>query len=225
MIRAATSAKRVLVLGATGSAGGSVLRTCLASPHVSDVRAIVRRPIGLSHPKLREITHADFTNYSPIREAFAGVDACFYCLGKSVQQVSGEAEYRVITYDYAVATARALREQSPGATFHFISGSGAHLESRFMWARVKAETERDLLAQFSAACYRPAAIDGMPSASEPALYKALRPVGRIIFKPFRSLYVTGDDIGLAMIQAQLEGIRGLITNSAIRDLADRRREQ
>jgi len=34
---------RILLLGATGSAGGSVLRACLASPRVSSVRAIARR--------------------------------------------------------------------------------------------------------------------------------------------------------------------------------------
>ena len=34
---------KILVFGATGSAGGSVLRVCLAAPDVEEVRAIVRR--------------------------------------------------------------------------------------------------------------------------------------------------------------------------------------
>ena len=212
----------VLILGATGSAGGCVLRTSLASPVVTEVRAISRRATGVSHPKLREIRHDRFDDYTPVLRAFAEVDACFYCLGKSVQQVSGEPEYRTITYEYAMATARALRAQSPAACFHFISGSGASLNSRFMWARVKAETERDLIAQFDAVCYRPAAIDGMPSASEPIAYKLLRPVGRYVFSGMRRFYVTGDDIGRAMLQAQLNAFRGrVIENAEIRDLADR----
>jgi hypothetical protein len=63
----------------------------------------------------------------------------------------------------------------------------------------------------------------MPSASEPALYKAFRPLARSILKPFRSLYVTGEDIGLAMIQAQLRGLRRrVIDNAGIRDLAEQR---
>lgn len=215
---------KVLILGATGSAGGSVLRVCLAAKQVSEVRAIVRRPTGVSHPKLREFTHGKFQDYAAVADAFAGVDACFYCLGKSVRQVSGEAEYRTITYDYAMAAARALRERSPAAAFHFISAAGAAVDSRFMWARVKAETDRDLLAQFEALCYRPAAIDGMPSASEPMLYKAFRPVARVLLKPFRSLYVSGEDIGLAMLQATGDGARKcIVVNSVIRDLADRAR--
>ena len=216
------SGVNVLILGATGSAGGCVLRISLASSVVTEVRAITRRPTGVSHPKLREVRHDRFDDYPPIQQVFAGVHACFYCLGKSVQQVSGEAEYRTITYDYAMAAARALRAQSPSACFHFISGSGASLNSRFMWARVKAETERDLIAQFDAVCYRPAAIDGMPSASEPTAYKLLRPVGRYFFSWMRRFYVTGDDIGRAMLQAQSQGIRGrVIENAEIRDLADR----
>lgn len=214
----------VLVLGGSGSAGGSVLRACLDSTTVRQVRAITRRPLGLTHPKLVEIFHGTYNDYAAVEDSFSGVDACFYCLGKSVRQVSGEAEYRTITYDYALGAARTLRAQSPMAVFHYISGRGTRLESRFMWARVKAEAERDLMAQFDAVCWRPASIDGMPSASEPMTYKALRPIARLIFKPSRSLYVTGEDVGLAMLQAATDGVRRrVIENPEIRDMADRAR--
>lgn len=212
---------RVLILGATGSAGGCVLRMALAAPDVESVRTITRRPVGLAHSKLAETIHDDYADYSRAARASAGVDACFYCLGKSVSQVSGEAEYRRITCDFALAAARMLREQSPHAVFHYLSGAGAHLDSRYMWARVKAETDRDLLASFPVVCWHPAAIDGMPSASEPRKYKIFRPVGRVVFKPFRSLYVTGDDIGRAMLQATRQGTRRrVISNAEIRDIAD-----
>src|SRR5262245_29027461 len=101
----------VVIFGATGSAGGCVLRNSLASPAVTEVRAISRHATGVSHSKLREIRHDRFDDYTPVLRAFAEIDACFYCLGKSVQQVSGETEYRAITYEYAMATARALRAQ------------------------------------------------------------------------------------------------------------------
>jgi uncharacterized protein YbjT (DUF2867 family) len=167
--------------------------------------------------------HDDYERYAPIRSAFDGVDICLFCLGKSVSQVENEAAYRRLTHDFALAAATALKQGSPDATFHFISGSGAGLESRFMWARVKAETERDLLAGFTVVCWRPAAIDGMRSASEPVLYSLLRPLLRLM-RPFRGLYVSGGDIGKAMLQATAEHIRGrIIENREIRDLADRAR--
>lgn len=212
----------ILLFGATGSAGGSVLRVCLASPAVTEVRAIVRRATGLVDPKLREIVHADYLDFAGITEAFAGVDACLYCLGISVMQVSGEAEYRKITHDFAMAAARMLRRQSPLAQFQFTSGKSAGLTSRQMWARVKAETERDLIADVQALCWRPAAIDGVPSAREPIVFKVARPILRVVFGPFRSLYVKGEDIGRAMLEAAVTGDCGrVIENAELRDFADR----
>jgi uncharacterized protein YbjT (DUF2867 family) len=210
------------LFGATGSAGGSVLRVCLAAPAVTEVRAIVRRPTGLANPKLREVVHGDYLNYSSVASAFAGVDACFYCLGISSTQVSGEAEYRRITYDFAMAAARALKQGSPSAQFQFISGMSTSLDSRRMWARVKAETERDLIAESQAVCWRPASIDSVPSAREPLLFKVARPILRVVFGPFRSLYVKGEDIGRAMLVAARENLRGrIIENAELRDFADR----
>jgi uncharacterized protein YbjT (DUF2867 family) len=211
---------KVLLFGATGSAGGSVLRVCLASPRVEEVRAVVRRPVGVADGKLRTFLHEDFLEYGAVAEAFAGVDACLFCLGISVSQVSGEEEYRRITRSFAVAAADELRRRSPGAAFHYLSGQGARLDSRMMWARVKAEAERDLLSAADAVCWRPGFIDGATSASGPWIYQASRPLFRVLFRGFRSLYVTGDDIGRAMLQATAEGMRGrIVENAGIRDLA------
>ena len=45
-----------------------------------------------------------------------------------------------------------------------------------------------------------------------------------LLRPFRSLYVRAEDIGLAMLAATGQGIRGRIfENAEIRDLADRAR--
>jgi len=212
----------VLILGASGSAGGGVLEACLKSPAVTEIRAIARRPLAVAHPTLQVVQHQDYEDYSAIGSAFAGVDACLYCLGKSSTQVSGEAEYRRLTHGFALAAARALWRGSPDAVFQFISGKSTRLDSRYMWARVKAETERDLLAiGHPANCWRPAAIDGPPSASEPVLFTLARPVIRVVFGPFRSLYVKAEDIGIAMLAATTAGMRGrILENAEIRDLAD-----
>ncbi len=212
----------ILLFGATGAAGGGVLRACLDHPDVTEVRAITRRAPAQQGAKLRVIEHRDFLDYAAVADAFDGVDACLFCLGISATQVT-EEEYRRITHDFAIAAARTLRERSPGASFHYISGGGTRLDSRFMWARVKAETERELIGEFGAVCWRPAAIDGEPSASLAWQYKVLRPLVRLL-KPFRSFYIDAKDIGLAMSAAAQEGMRGRIfENREIRDIADRAR--
>lgn len=214
---------KVLVFGATGAAGGSVLRACLDSPAVDEVRAVVRRPLEREGATPRTFIHRDFLDYAAVAEAFEGVGACLWCLGISVRQTSGEAEYRAITHDYAMAAARMLRARSPGATFHFVSGQGTHLDSRMMWSRVKAETERDLIGLAGAVCWRPAFIDGETSANAPRLYQALRPAMRLL-RGLRGLYVAGEDIGLAMLLSTRDGERGrIIENREIRRMADRAR--
>lgn len=202
-------------------AGGGVLRACLDAPAVTEVRALVRRSTGVQHPKLREIVHADYLDYSAVADEFAGVDACYFCLGVSVSQVPDEAAYRRIHQAFPIAAATLLRSKSPAAQFHYLSGGRAALDSRWMWARVKAEAERDLIAQVAATCWRPAMIDGDQVANQPALTNFLRPVLRAVFKPFRSMYIQSVDIGRAMLHATKQDLRKrIIENAEIRDLAD-----
>ncbi|MGA9767394.1 MAG: NAD-dependent epimerase/dehydratase family protein [Blastocatellia bacterium] len=211
----------VIIFGASGTAGSGVLRACLFDPSVEEVRAITRRPLSVTSDKLRTFLHDDYLNYGAVSEAFAGVDACFYCLGVSATQVSTEQEYRRITYDFALAAANMLKLQSPDAVFHFISGRSTGLNSRFMWARVKAETERDLVSITNAVCWRPAYIAGELSHSRPLLIRVVRQVFKLM-KPVRRLYVDSEDIGRAMLRATKENIRGrIIENPEIRDIAAR----
>ena len=215
----------ILLFGATGSAGGSVLDVCLASPAVTTVRVLARRASRLSDRKLQWVEHRDFTDYAGREGLFSELDACLFCLGKSVTQVSGEDEYRRITRDFAIAAAAMLQQHSPGAIFHYVSGAGASLASRFMWARVKAEAERDLVERAAAVCWRPGAIDGTPSDSEPTLYRLMRPAYGLL-RPLRSLYVSGTDIGLAMLHATRAQLRSrIIENAELRDMADQERKR
>ena len=92
-----------------------------------------------------------------------------------------------------------LRARSPAAPFQYLSGKSTDLKSRWMWARVKAEAERDLMAAFAANCLRPGMIDGTGPSSQAAMSTRLRPVLRAVFKPFRSLYIENVDIGRAML--------------------------
>ena len=213
---------RILLFGATGLAGSGVLRACLESPEVSEVRAVLRRSSGIRNAKLREITHDNYLDYSAIAPEFAGVDACLFCLGISVTQVPDEAGYRRIHQAFPMAAAKLLRERSPAAVFHYLSGGRAALKSRWMWARVKAEAERDLMEAYDALCWRPAMIGGTPGAPPPFYLEVLRPVLTFLFRPFKSMYIESDDIGRAMLEATRQGLRRRIfENPEMRDLAKR----
>jgi uncharacterized protein YbjT (DUF2867 family) len=151
----------VVLFGATGMVGQGVLRECLQDPSVERVLAIGRSAAGQRHDKLRELVVRDFADFSSIERDLSGYDACFFCLGITSAGMS-EADYRRVTYDIAMAAARALVKLNPGMTFIFVSGAGADSseKGRVMWARVKGQTENALLALPFKGVYvfRPAAI-------------------------------------------------------------------
>src|SRR5450432_2518297 len=133
---------KVIVFGASGMIGQGVLRECLLADDVSHVLSIGRTTAGVSDPKLEEILHPDFTDFSKVEDRLGGYDACFYCLGASSSGMS-EADYTRVTYDYTVAAGEAVARQSPGLVFCFVSGGGtdATEKGRTMWARVKGRAE------------------------------------------------------------------------------------
>jgi hypothetical protein len=211
---------KILLFGATGSAGAAVLDACLNASIVDEVRAITRRPLMNTNSKLRTYVHKDFLNYATVEEAFRSIDACLFCLGISSTQVSQE-EYRTISYSYPLAAANMFKAQCPGEAFHYISGQGTSADSRMAWARVKAQAEQDLINLVDANCWRPAFIDAKPSSSAPKIYGAIFPLFRLL-KPFPSLYVQGRDLGRAMLQASVENLRRrIIENPEIRQIAAR----
>ncbi|MFE2912966.1 NAD-dependent epimerase/dehydratase family protein [Kitasatospora indigofera] len=165
---------RVAVLGASGMVGHGVLDACLRDPRVEDVLVVGRTPLNTVHPKVRQITHADFTDFGALQDELRGLDACFYCLGVSAAGRT-EAEYTRITYDYTLAAARAVSADNPALTFTYVSGEGTDSTgtSRTMWARVKGRTENDLLAlPVHAYMFRPGYIrPGAGAVSRTAAYR------------------------------------------------------
>ncbi len=136
---------RAIVTGSTGMVGEGVLQECLQHPQVEAVLVINRKPCGVSHPKLKEIIHADFFDLSPIANELRGYNACFFCLGVSSVGMK-EPEYYKLTYTLTMHVAQTLSSLNPDMTFCYISGSSTDSteKGKIMWARVKGKTENDL---------------------------------------------------------------------------------
>src|SRR3984893_1666833 len=98
---------KVILFGATGMVGQGVLRECLIDASVERVLAVGRSPTAQSNPKLRELRHDNFTDFSEIEPQLTGYDACFFCLGVSSIGMD-EARYRHLTYDITMAAATTL---------------------------------------------------------------------------------------------------------------------
>jgi uncharacterized protein YbjT (DUF2867 family) len=204
---------KVMLFGATGMIGQGVLRECLRDDGIERVLTVGRAATGQAHPKLREVVHRDFSDFSSIAGDLAGFDACFFCLGVSSAGMT-EADYRRVTYDIPLAAAQILVVRNPGMTFIYVSGAGADStgRGRLMWARVKGAAENALLAlPFRAAyVFRPAFVQPMHGiTSRTRLYRALYAVAAPLYPVWKALlprYVTTtEQIGRAMIAVARRG--------------------
>jgi uncharacterized protein YbjT (DUF2867 family) len=204
---------RVLLFGATGMVGQGVLRECLLDPDVESVVAIVRSPTGQQRPKLRELLHGDFLDFSSIESQLSGFDACFYCLGVSSVGMS-EENYQRITYEFTLAAARVLVKLNPNMTFIYVSGAGTDSteKGRSMWARVKGKTENELLRlPFHAAyMFRPGAIVALHGVQSRTrfyrlLYVFLGPLLPLLNARFPKYVTSTEQIGRAMLKVAKQG--------------------
>jgi uncharacterized protein YbjT (DUF2867 family) len=197
----------LVIVGATGMVGGYALRYALNNSAVKSVTSIGRKKLGISHPKLKEVLHQDFSDCSALTDALLGQDAAVYCLGTYTGSVS-DAELRAITADYTIEFARVLRLSSPEAAFSFLSGNGADPtgRSRLAFARYKGEAEKALLASGFPRVYlfRPAYIYPVEPRKEPNFsYRMLRAVYPVFQLLFPNQVIRADDLARAMVDVVL----------------------
>jgi len=222
------SQKRLVLVGATGMVGEYALRHALKNSAVESVTAIVRRKLGISHAKLREVLHPDFADCSSLSKALSGQDAAVFCLGVYTGAVS-DTELRRITVDYTIEFARVLHGSSPDAAFSFLSGKGADpaRKSRAAFARYKGEAENALLAAGFPRVYifRPAYIYPVEPRREPNFgYRLLRAIYPAFRVPFPNLVIRADELGQAMVNVAIpktqEHESRIFENHDIRGMVD-----
>ena len=193
--------------------GQGVLRECLLDPEVHQILSIVRTPTNQQNPKLRELIHADFFNYSDIEPQLTGFDTCIFTLGVSSAGID-EAKYTQLTHDLTLAAATTLVRLDPQMTFLYVSGAGTDSteRGRTMWARVKGRTENDLLKlPFRAAyMFRPGVIQplhGIRSKTRvyQTFYTILNPILPLLKSAFPQAITNTEQLGRAMLKVAKNG--------------------
>jgi uncharacterized protein YbjT (DUF2867 family) len=146
----------------------------------------------------------DFLDHAPLRGLFHQIDACALCLGTSQAQV-GRDEYEIITHDYALAAAPAMREAKTSLALLFISGIGADSteKSRALFARVKGRTENDLKLLGFRRLYilRPGIIQAVSGYRHaPLAYRLFKPLHPLVKLAPPSLAITSAELGRVMVR-------------------------
>ena len=204
--------------------GEGVLHVALRHPDVESVLVIGRKPCYVKHPKLKELIHNDFYDYSAIEKELTGYNACFFCLGVSSVGMS-EKDYTRVTYDLTMKAAKTLSRLNLDMTFCYVSGAGTDSteKGRIMWARVKGRVENRLMElPFKAvSLFRPGFIKPIKGLRHAHIISEVVGMMYPLFKVMSPKYVcTLEDVGLAMIQAaKAVPARQIIENKDIAQLA------
>jgi hypothetical protein len=209
MARSSEKKIRAIITGATGMVGEGVLHECLGHDKVEQVLVIGRKTCGISHPKLKEIILGNFYDLSAVKSRLVGYNACFFCLGVSSVGMS-EDEYRKLTYTLTMHVAETLVKKNPGMIFCYISGAGTDSteKGKFMWARIKGETENDLmkLPFKQVYAFRPGFMQptrGLKNTH--GYYKFLSPLYPLARSVFPNYVSTLEELGMAMINSIIKG--------------------
>ena len=137
--------RKVLIAGATGLVGGLMLRALLSDRTVSEVHAVSRRALSLSHPKLQ----VHIVNFSRL-PALPQTDEVYLALGTTIKVAGSRTAFRAVDLEANLAVAKAAVEAG-ARRVGLVSAAGASARSSMFYNRVKGELEDALKAMDLAA--------------------------------------------------------------------------
>jgi uncharacterized protein YbjT (DUF2867 family) len=152
---------RALLIGATGLTGNLVLEELLKDNNFKTVRALSRREINITHPKLQHeiVNFDDIDNFS---QKFGEGDVIFCCIGTTKKKVKGDkTAYTKIDFDIPVNAARIGIEKG-FKKFQIVSAIGANENSSNFYLSLKGKVE-NALKQFpflSIGIFQPSILNG-----------------------------------------------------------------
>ncbi len=130
--------KKALIIGSTGLVGSHCLDLLLQDGEYSEVVALTRSKLAISHPKLtNEIVDCDNPS---TWEKFTTTDVLFSAMGTTIVKAGSQVQFRKVDFEYPLAIATKCKEN--GAHTHvLISALGADSRSSIFYNKVKGELE------------------------------------------------------------------------------------
>jgi uncharacterized protein YbjT (DUF2867 family) len=148
--------KVALIIGASGLVGQHLLLKLLASNHYSQVIALVRNPLPISHTKLiqKKIDFEKLANElsqlsQPLikqentsdKENFPSkVDHIFFTLGSTIKKAGSKSAFNQIDYLYPLIIAKHFYQQHT-ALFAIVTAMAANESSSLFYNQVKGKVE------------------------------------------------------------------------------------
>jgi uncharacterized protein YbjT (DUF2867 family) len=130
--------KTALVAGSTGLIGSQLLQLLLTDTYYDVVKAISRKPLEISHPRLENIV-LDFDRLTEYRDKLKADDV-FCCLGTTIKKVKTKEKFRKVDFDYPVELAKLTRTNGT-EQYLLVSALGADKNSKIFYNQVKGDVE------------------------------------------------------------------------------------
>lgn len=136
----------VLITGATGMVGKSVLLECIRDNRVKNIYLVNRVPVNIKSPKIIEFIVDDFLKVGDLKKKIKNCDACFHCMGITSFGQNSNYYYKV-TYEMTKSLADLVYDINPNSIMTYVSGEGTNTKENSIidWANVKGKTENYIL--------------------------------------------------------------------------------
>ena len=134
--------KTALVAGSTGLIGNQLLQLLLNDDYYDEVKAISRKPLDITHPKLENIV-LDFDRLTEHHDKLKADDV-FCCLGTTIKKVKTKEKFRKVDFDYPVELAK-LTKANGAEQYLLVSALGADKNSKIFYNQVKGEVEEAIV--------------------------------------------------------------------------------
>lgn len=136
----------VLITGATGMVGKSVLLECIRDNRVKNIYLVNRVPVNIKSPKIIEFIVDDFLKVGDLKKKIKNCDACFHCMGITSFGQNSNYYYKV-TYEMTKSLADLIYDINPNSVMTYVSGEGTSTKENSIidWANVKGKTENYIL--------------------------------------------------------------------------------
>ncbi|HRO67619.1 MAG TPA: oxidoreductase [Pseudobdellovibrionaceae bacterium] len=133
-----------VVAGATGLVGEILTRKLLEEPNVRQVKIVVRKAAGFSHPKLSTVSIPDFKDLESRADELRGTH--YFCaLGTTIKTAGSRENFRAVDFD-AIVQFGHLASGHGADLLSVVSAMGANEDSSIFYNQVKGETEKALMA-------------------------------------------------------------------------------
>jgi uncharacterized protein YbjT (DUF2867 family) len=135
---------QVLLIGASGVVGSSILKSLCATDSVDEVVTINRKGLNFNHEKYRSILN-DNISLELFDQLGINADVYISALGTTIKRAGSKKKFYEVDHDINYEFALYAKKMN-AKSFILISAMGADSKSYFFYNRVKGQTEEDIKA-------------------------------------------------------------------------------